>query len=72
MICWGCEGQYNHHCCPLLHGSNPKKIRLTDENRHNFNKKMEDLTFAEKIRNLREADLITKELSRNAGGRNDS
>jgi hypothetical protein len=72
MICWGCEGQHNHHCWPLLHGANPKKIRLTDENRHNFNKKMEDPTFAEKIRKLREADLITKELSRDAEGRNDS
>src|SRR6267378_182193 len=68
-ICWGCEGQHNHHYCPLLRGSNPKKIKLTDENRHNFNKKMEDPTFTEKIRKLREADLITKKLSRDAEGR---
>ncbi|KAN0076218.1 hypothetical protein V8E54_006360 [Elaphomyces granulatus] len=70
-ICWGCEGQHNHHYCPLLRGSNPKKIKLTDENRHNFDKKMEDPTFAEKIRKLREADLITKKLSKDAEGRSD-
>ena len=46
----------------LLHGSTYVTIRLTDENLHNFNKKAEDLTFAEKIRKLREADLITKEM----------
>jgi hypothetical protein len=32
---------------------------------------MEDPTFAEKIKKLREADLIAKELSRDAEGRND-
>jgi hypothetical protein len=71
-ICWGCEGQHKNLYCPLIQGSNPKKIRLTDENRHNFNKKMEDPTFAEKIKKLREADLLAKELSRDAEGRNDS
>jgi hypothetical protein len=47
-------------------GSNPKKIEVKYENRQTFDKKMKDTTFAEKIKKLREAKQITKELTENA------
>jgi hypothetical protein len=70
-ICWGCDGNHLCYYCPLIQGSNPRRVRLTDENRQTFNKKMEDPTFAKYIRKLRKADLIIKELTRNAEGRHD-
>jgi hypothetical protein len=70
-ICWGCDGNHLCYYCPLIQGSNPRRVRLTDENRQTFNKKMEDPTFAKYIRNLRKADLIIKELTKNAEGRHD-
>ncbi|KAN0067033.1 hypothetical protein V8E54_008746 [Elaphomyces granulatus] len=65
--CWGCKGQHPHFLCPLILGSNRKKINITNENRQTFDKKIKDPSFAEKIKKLREADQINKsELSRNA------
>lgn len=66
MICWGCKGQHPHFLCPLILGSNPKKIEVKYENRQTFDKRMKDTTFAEKIKKLREAKQITKELTENA------
>ena len=66
ICCWGCKGQHPHYICPLILGSNPKKVEVIYENRQTFEKRMKDTTFAEKIKKLREAKQITKELTENA------
>ncbi|KAN0077501.1 hypothetical protein V8E54_005805 [Elaphomyces granulatus] len=64
--CWGCKGQHPHFLCPLILGSDPKKIEVEYKNRQTFDKRMKDITFAQKIKKLREAKQITKELAENA------
>lgn len=58
--CWGCKGPHPHFYCPLVMGSNRKKINIPRYNQQIFQKRMMDPTFADKIKKLREADLITK------------
>jgi len=64
--CWACKGQHPHFFCPLVLRSNRRKIPITNENKQTFDKRMKDPSFAGKIKMLREADQITKELSEEA------
>ena len=65
LICWGCNGQHGYFHCPLILGSNRRKIEITKENRQTFDRKMKDPTFVGKVKKIREADQIAQELTGN-------
>ena len=60
--CWGCGGTHPHFQCVLISGHNPKDIQVPSECRKTFDEKMKDLSFADKIRIIREANEIKRDL----------
>jgi hypothetical protein len=60
--CWGCEGNHSPYTCTLIKDSNPRKLKISEKSKNKFEEKMKDKDFAGKIRKIREAEEIRKEL----------
>ena len=61
--CWGCGGAHPVFKCVLISGHNPRDIQVPSECRRNFDEKMKDSSFAEKISTIREANEIKRDLA---------
>ena len=62
--CWGCGGDHNNFTCVLIKGLEPRNFKIPGKNKTIFQEKMKDPAFAEKIRKLREAENIRKDLEK--------
>jgi len=61
--CWGCGGTHPPFKCVLISAHNPREIQVPAECRRTFEEKLKDPSFAKKIRTIREACEIKRELA---------
>ena len=52
--CWVCGGSHQSRSCFLAIGIEPKRAKIPEENREIFKKRIEDQTFAAKIKEIRD------------------
>jgi hypothetical protein len=60
--CWGCGGDHNPMGCVHIRGSNPRKVKVIEENKRVFQENMKVPDFAGRIGKIREAEEGKKEL----------
>jgi hypothetical protein len=65
-LCWGCSGSYEDFRCPLITDFNTKKMQILSEWQETFDKRMSDEEFSRKVKLLREAKIVQRQLARSA------
>jgi hypothetical protein len=61
--CWGCLGSHSPHQCVLISGHNARDIPIPPECQKAFDDKMKSASFAKKIRIIREANKIKRNMA---------
>ena len=61
-LCWICEGWYRSESCLLTLGVELKRVKIHNENKEIFEKKIKELAFAKKIQQIQDHKKKKKEL----------
>jgi hypothetical protein len=60
--CWVCDGNHRPRGCFCALGIKPRRIKIPEENKKIFEKRMKDPSFADRIQKIRDLEKAKKDI----------